>query len=58
MTDEDNWLEAAKECGFRFGGLDEAALSSLLCVNCPDRPRLLPSSMNPKIIELYTYIDI
>ena len=51
-------MEGAWACGFTFRGLNEALLSSLLCINCPAKPRPLPSGINPKIVELYTYIDI
>ena len=59
LIDEDTWPNDLKNaCGFKFGGLDEAALSSLLCFNCGVRGKAVPSWFNPKIVELYAYIDI
>ena len=59
LVDEDTWLEGLQDaCGFRFKGLDESALSSLLCFNCAGRPKPLPLWVNPKVVELYAYIDI
>ena len=59
VVNKEEWLPAiGKAFGYKFGGLDEAALSSLLCINCPDRPNPLPPVVRPKIIELYAYVDI
>ena len=59
LVDEDTWLEGLQDaCGFRFKGLDEAALSSLLCFNCAGRPKPLPLWVNPKVVELYAYINV
>ena len=58
LVDTDNWFKGTKGCGFSFKGLDESSLSSLLCINCQDKPRILPPWINPKIVELYTFIDI
>ena len=59
IVDEDTWLFPPNDpCVYRFRGLDQELLSLLLCIHCPDKDRVLPSTMNPEIIELYALIDI
>ena len=58
LVETDYWFKGTKGCGFSFKGLDESSLSSLLCINCQDRPRVLPPWINPKIVELYTFLDV